>query len=95
MSDSSGNRISELFYIWYDSWNMKKNSTKTAYVLYTGESENENAMPDHATDRNSTVGIQKEVRGANSTLFEEGLYLDKLGFDDPLPVDEFFNTYRN
>ena len=73
----------------------EKNSNKTAYVFYTGESENENAMPDHATDRNSTAGIRKEVIGANSTLFEEGLDLDKLGFDEPLPVDEFFNTHSN
>ena len=45
-------------------------------------------MPEKATNLNSTVGIRKEVIGAVSTLSEEIIVLDKMGFDETPPLDE-------
>ena len=61
------------------------------YIFYAEESKNEEAVPDPAMIQDSTVGTAQAVLGANSTVSGEILDLDKLRFDDPLPVDEFFS----
>ena len=69
---------------------MENTSTETMYLFYAGESENENTGTDPARNINSTAGVLNEVIGAVSTLSREIIDLDKMGFDEPLAVDENF-----
>ena len=69
----------------------KNRGTHSAFILYTGESDDESHMQEFDETQNSTVTKILSIVDSIATLPAEIKELDKIGFDQTIEVEEYEN----